>query len=157
MTIVNGRLISAAGVVHRGGALRITARLPKGSAVIVAGQATNLTVHGEARAVGTNTVSGDVQVSAAATVRHRTTSGDLRIGITSDVTAHSVSGDVTVAQLSGRAAINTVAGDIAVHAVETSQVRAESVSGDIDITANPGVDVDADTHTVSGRSRNRRR
>lgn len=157
VTIVNGRVITGnAAVVYTRG-LRITARVPTGSTIVADGQTTDITVHGPARQVKATTVSGDVDVSAAGTVRARSTSGDLRIGDANDVVAQMVSGDVRVRRLAGHANIHTVSGDITVHAVDESRVFAKAVSGDIDITADPGVEVDADTRTVSGRTRNSRR
>lgn len=159
VTIVNGQVITAPGTVVIGGTggMRITVRLPEGSSVALSGSAPDLTTRGQLASVTTDIVSGDVQVAHAHRVGLRTTSGDVRIGSSSDVTVRSVSGDVVVRELAGRAVVTTVSGDIALHAVTPSTVTAQSVSGDLNLSAPHGVEIDADTRTVSGRTRNHRR
>jgi hypothetical protein len=157
-TIVNGQVISGAGTVVIGGSgLRVTVRIPLGSSVTLTGQSPNLTAEGRLNRVEAETVSGDLDVASAITVQARSTSGDVHIGACPAVSARTVSGDVVVRELNGTAAVKTVSGDVQVHAVADSIVTARSVSGDVDLTAPKGVDIDADTSTVSGRVRNRRR
>ena len=159
VTIVNGRVISGHGttIIHGNAGVRVTVRLPLGSAVSVRTRSADITTDGRLVGVDTETVSGDTRITTAAIVTARTTSGDVLIDAARQVAAQTVSGDVTVRALAGPAGIRTVSGDVAVHAVRACTVQARSVSGDITVTAEPGVEVDTDTRTVSGRVRTRRR
>lgn len=158
-TIVNGQIITGPGTVVIGstGGMRITVRLPEHSSIALSGNAPDLTTRGPLSGVDTQIVSGDVHVDHAKRVGLRTTSGDVRVGRSDDVNVRSVSGDVTVHQLAGRAVVATVSGDISIHAVSSSTVTAKSVSGDLDLSAPQGVEIETDTRTVSGNTRNHRR
>ncbi|WAL65595.1 DUF4097 family beta strand repeat-containing protein [Amycolatopsis cynarae] len=158
VTIVNGQVIGGQGttIINGGRGMRVIVRLPLGSEIEVATQSGDVTTHGPLPRVETSSVSGDVRIERAEVAEVRTTSGDVRIASADAVRVNAVSGDVTVRALAGRAEVRTVSGDITVHAVRASIVRAAAVSGDVTVTADAGVEVDADTRTVSGRTRNRR-
>ena len=158
VTIVNGQVISGHGttIIHGNAGVRATVRLPLGSMVAVRTRSADITTQGPLVGVDTETVSGDTRITTAAIVTARATSGDVLIGAAGQVAAQTVSGDVTVRSLAGRAGIRTVSGDVAVHADRACTVQARAVSGDITVTAEPGVEVDTDTRTVSGRVRTRR-
>ena len=154
---VTGMVIgSGVTIIHGNAGVRATVRLPQFSAVSVRTRSADITAQGRLVGVDTETVSGDASITTAAIVTARTTSGDVLIGAAGQVAAQTVSGDVTVRSLAGRAGIRTVSGDVAVHAERACTVQARSVSGDITVTAEPGVEVDTDTRTVSGRVRTRR-
>lgn len=154
---VTGMVIgSGVTIIHGNAGVRATVRLPLGSMVAVRTRSADITTQGPLVGVDTETVSGDTRITTAAIVTARTTSGDVLIGAAGQVAAQTVSGDVTVRSLAGRAGIRTVSGDVAVHAERACTVQARSVSGDITVTAEPGVEVDTDTRTVSGRVRTRR-
>lgn len=157
-TIVNGRVVSSSGttVLTGSGGIRATVRLPLGSELVVTTQSGDVRTHGPLPRVETTSVSGDVTLDRAGVAEVHTTSGDVRITRADRVHANAVSGDVRVRELAERADVRTVSGDIAVHAVRASTVRARAVSGDISVTADAGIEVDSDTRTVSGRTRNRR-
>ena len=158
VTIVNGRPISGHGttIVQGSQGVRVTVRLPLGSTALVRTRSADITTDGRLVGVDTETVSGDTRINTAAIVTARTTSGDVLIGAAGQVVAQTVSGDVRVRALAGPADVRTVSGDVAVHAVRACTVQVRSVSGDITVTTEPGVEVDTDTRTVSGRVRTRR-
>ncbi|MFE3175554.1 DUF4097 family beta strand repeat-containing protein [Amycolatopsis sp. NPDC059090] len=158
VTIVNDQFIDGSGtiVIGGGGGVRIHATVPAGSTVTLTGRSPNLTARGELAWVEAETVSGDLDVSAASAVDLRTTSGDIDTDACGTVRAKTVSGDVKVRNLDGSAHVRTVSGDVAIRAVADSTVTAQTVSGDIDLAAPRGVEIDASTRSVSGRTSNRR-
>ncbi|GAA3554391.1 hypothetical protein GCM10022222_42560 [Amycolatopsis ultiminotia] len=159
VTIVNGEVISGSGTTvlgTAGGGLHLFATVPAGSRIVLTGTAPNLTTRGQLDRVEAETISGDLSIAAADAVDLQTTSGVVQIGACGDVRADSVSGTVRVRELRGAASVRTTSGRIAVTAYTDSTVTAETVSGDIDLSAPRGVEIDARTRSVSGRTSNRR-
>lgn len=159
VTIVNGQVISGHGttIVQGSAGIRAVVRLPLGSAASIRTQSAEIATNGPLSSVDTETISGDALIGWADTVSAHTTSGDVHVNVAGQMSARTVSGDVTVRALGGNARVRTVSGDIEAHAVRDCTVTTQSVSGDITVTAEPGVQVETDTRTVSGRTRNRNR
>ncbi|MFF0145986.1 hypothetical protein ATK36_0473 [Amycolatopsis sulphurea] len=158
-TIVNGQVITGSGTTVIGsadGGVRVVATVPPGSRVTLTGQAPALTTTGPLARVESDTISGRVDIAAAEVVSARTTSGAIRIGACGEVRARSVSGAVRIRELAGTATVKTTSGAATVTAVADSAVTAQTVSGDIDLSAPRGVEIDASTRSVSGRTSNRR-
>ncbi|MFF4595283.1 DUF4097 family beta strand repeat-containing protein [Amycolatopsis sp. NPDC001319] len=156
VTIVNGQVVTGSGTFTTGGRLRIIATVPAGSTLTVKGTAPDVTTRGQLNQVKAETTSGDLTVGTADQVDLRTMSGDVRVGASGHVRAKTMSGDVTLDQLDGTAHVKTMSGDIRVAAVAKSTVTAESMSGDITLDAPRGIEIDAKTRTMSGRTSNRR-
>jgi len=78
-------------------------------------------------------------------------SGDVTLdGLNADISAQTVSGDLETRHLEGKLHFTTVSGDLTVVAGSTSQVKAETVSGDmtLDLDVPPGARLDLSS--VSG-------
>jgi len=75
-------------------------------------------------------------------------SGDIDLDGVASLDASTTSGDVTVRAFAGSGQVRTVSGDVRVHAVRESSLRASTVSGDVSVT---GERVALDASSVSGR------
>lgn len=160
VTIVNGQVIAGAGAVvsdTAGEGLRITVRVPAGSSAALSGPSVDLRTRGRLDRVAADTHSGDLRVAHARDAELVTKSGDVHIGRAATVRARSMAGDIEVTELAGNAALTSMSGDITVHAVTDCAVTAHTMSGDVDLSAPRGIEIDADTRTMSGRTRNHRR
>jgi len=87
-------------------------------------------------ALRTNTVSGDVSVTAATALElAKTVSGDVTVtssGNAGDITASSVSGDVTMKAVKAKGLdLNSVSGGVSLTDVTCDRVKANSISGDM--------------------------
>jgi hypothetical protein len=114
----------------------IVARVPAGSSVITDGSNVDLETFG-----------------AIASVRAATKSGDIEIGHATRVDAKSMSGDVKVSNLGGECRAESMSGDIDIHAVTSCQIKASTMSGNVAVTREPGVELDVDAKSMSGRTR----
>src|SRR5207247_8297223 len=82
-----------------------------------------------------------------------TASGDVEIGRAGgQVGVHSVSGDVVVRDACGDVTANSVSGDQKLEAVVEGVVKAQSVSGDVEIGVRRGSRVYLDCSTLSGET-----
>ncbi|MFC4032488.1 DUF4097 domain-containing protein [Streptomyces polygonati] len=72
------------------------------------------------------------------------------VGLTGPVRANTVSGNVEAQSLSGELSVNTVSGDLTVVEGSGSQVKADSVSGDIVLDLDPSAGAQVRLTTVSG-------
>ena len=87
-------------------------------------------------------------------MRVRTVSGDITARtVASSAELRSVSGDIGIDAAAGPVTAETTSGDITVHAAEPVTIDAASVSGDIRVTAGPGVCPSVRARSVSGRVR----
>lgn len=136
VTVVNGRVVSGGGAVVGGSSpIYIAALVPTNSSVKLDTTSADARTHGRLAHVQAQSVSGDVEIAAAASADIRTTSGD-----------------VEIQSLAGDSSLQSVSGDIRVHAVVPCRVGAQTVSGDVTVT---GARVDLDARSVSGRVRQR--
>lgn len=109
--------------------------VPEGASVVLEG------VNADLRLVGTRgdarlaSVSGSVTVDGAMRrLRVESVSGDLRIKAPSaDTRLEAVSGDIAAEQLSGHLRMESVSGDIRASGGVFTQVEMETVSGDIEL------------------------
>ncbi|TCP56981.1 hypothetical protein EV191_101931 [Tamaricihabitans halophyticus] len=154
VTIVDGQVITNTGrQLTPSGGVRVIAYVPRRSFLTVTTAAARLDAEGTFEDVDVRTVSGEIAIGTARDVHARTMSGGVLVRSAQRVHGRSVSGDVRVARFVEFAKLNTTSGDIAAHATGDALVRALSVSGDIDITHDPGVSVAASVRSVSGRVR----
>lgn len=162
MTFVNGVAItgggSGGGVVLGGGGVRVNVLVPEQSSVVAdtvsAGLDTSSFGERSLDTVDFRTLSGDLHVGKALTVKARTVSGDVTVDTASAVSVQSTSGDVEL-EVGTRAEVSTVSGDVGVLAVhDGTAVSVVTVSGDIRVTpAEAGIGINLVTSTVSGRVR----
>ncbi|MFF2549095.1 DUF4097 family beta strand repeat-containing protein [Kitasatospora sp. NPDC058063] len=172
LTIVGGRVVGGRGatLVQGPAPVVVTARVPEGSSVIGRTQAADLTTTGRLTAVAATTQSGDLRVTTAHTfvdqVTATTQSGDVSVGTASTVSArtqsgdvvleravtaevHTMSGDIRASWLGASADLQTMSGDIRAHAANPAAVTADSMSGDVTVTASPDAPAGApDTHAT---------
>lgn len=103
-------------------------------------------------------VSGNVTVDTAGSVRAKTVSGEVKVkGGGPDIDASSVSGDVEVVAATLKdAEFETVSGNIRIDASSAPQGRldAKAVSGPIELRIPAGAGADFDVSTFSGDIRN---
>ncbi|MGW7443317.1 DUF4097 family beta strand repeat-containing protein [Kitasatospora sp. NPDC054795] len=158
MTIVNGRVVT--GGVHHVGASPVTATVlmpPSARAMALKTVSADLTATGHHRLLAVTSTSGDVHVDSADILTVTTVSGDVfaqRIG--DQALLFSTSGDVRIAVHEGHSIdANTVSGDVRLTAGTraTGSVSVRTVSGDIDLHGTGGLDVTV--RTVSGRKTQR--
>jgi hypothetical protein len=88
------------------------------------------------RSINVDSVSGDVRLDARADrVEVKTVSGDMRsTGAAKRARFESVSGDITAEGLAGEIGVETVSGDARVGAGTISELKANSVSGDMNVS-----------------------
>lgn len=172
VTIINGQVVSGHGVtvIQGGSGIRVTARLPIGSSLSIDTAAADVVTHGHLESIrfratsgslnadstldlDAEVSSGDIRVNRADAVEASASSGDVTIGATRQVRVTASSGSIRVSELSGTARCRASSGSIRVNAVAKSAVRASASSGDVTVTANPGVEVEADARSSSGRVR----
>jgi DUF4097 and DUF4098 domain-containing protein YvlB len=156
MTFVNGRLVSGVNVrtVAAAEPVRLAVTLPAGSALTAEVAAGTLAVRGDLPTAAVTTTSADVNLDTTGDARVRTVSGDITARtVASSAYLRTVSGDIGVDAAAGPVTAGTISGDIAVHAAGPVTIDVTSVSGDIRVTAGPGVCPDVRARSVSGRVR----
>lgn len=104
------------------------------------------------RSARVNSVSGDVRLArVAGSCELNAVSGDLFADVVlGPANLNTVSGDVVLRDAGSSANANTVSGDIRLEAVETGEVSANSVSGDVHIGVRRGTKVWIDVGSRSG-------
>ncbi len=142
--------------------------LPRSSNVEVKTASGDCTIIGESADVNASSMSGDVRVDDAVTIKVRTASGDISVGRgRSKVSVASASGDVVVeeaagstkvesasgdvrAHSSGETSVATASGDVTVEAAGPGRLSVRSASGDVKVAVRAGLGVDVVAHSVSG-------
>lgn len=147
VTIVNGHVIS-------NGAVRVVAAVPHGSTLSAQ------TISADVRAVDVEEVvftstSGDLDAVGVRVVNATTVSGDIETDGAERVMAGTTSGDVHAEGAQGQIKVNSISGDVRVHAVADCVITATTVSGDVSTSADSGVKVSVDASSTSGRVRSR--
>ncbi|MGI5444123.1 DUF4097 family beta strand repeat-containing protein [Streptomyces shenzhenensis] len=159
--VSGGRVVAEQGAVVGGsstGTITVDVKVPPLSSFRLDTTSADLTIHGgDLQILEVKSVSGDVDATAAHTLRANMTSGDLNISrVEGRADLHSVSGDIEIGLYRGsdfRA--NAVSGDIdvRVHQEATGEFSASTVSGDVTTT---GADhLRPRVSTVSGKHRRR--
>src|SRR6266545_5185545 len=109
---------------------------------------------GELASVSAEATSADVRVGATGALLARTVSGDGEaVAVASDAQVRTVSGDIRIEAACGRVIAESTSGDVAVHAQRAVAVEAHTVSGDIRVTADPGIPPAVTARSISGRVR----
>jgi hypothetical protein len=93
-----------------------------------------------------------LQLPNASTLKIKTVSADVNVEPTvQSLDIGSVSGNLTVLHNPlGTCILKTVSGDISTHTFSSCQYTLKSVSGDIKVRIEPGLEVDVDGKSVSG-------
>ncbi|MEU9072581.1 DUF4097 family beta strand repeat-containing protein [Streptomyces sp. NPDC048306] len=136
--VENGRVIAEQGTVVGGaggsGTVTVDVRLPELSSVRLDTTSADLDVRrGDLQVLDVQSVSGDVRAKGVHTLRGNLTSGDLE-----------------VERVEAKVDISSVSGDLEIGAYNGSDLRANSVSGDIDVSATPAATGFFTASTVSG-------
>lgn len=155
MTIVNGRIVSGGNVTITQGSsmVRVVALVPAGSIVTARTDSADIATHGKLRQVNAQTVSGDITIDTAEGITARTTSGDIHLARTDLANVTTTSGDITIGDFGGTSHVTTVSGDIDVHATTGGDLDVSTTSGDIRVTATEEAltdGLDIRPRTVSG-------
>jgi hypothetical protein len=180
---VNGRRITpgqgSTTIITGSSPIEITAVVPEGSSLTARTQSADVTADGTYTAVSASTQSGtvrapgqteqftagtqsgDINVENSPHITAKTQSGDIRLGRTDVVEASTMSGDVTIRDFGGTAQLNSMSGDIRVHATAGGDITAKTMSGDVNVTAteqavNDDLDVRANSMTGDVRVPQRR-
>ncbi len=100
--------------------------------------------------------SGDVTIGDITDgIRISTASGDVRIDeLDGDASISTASGDVKLGTCCGSVEVRTASGDITIRRFSGELLEGGAMSGDLDIGLVPGMSIEADIQTRSGRFRN---
>ncbi|MFC5230016.1 DUF4097 family beta strand repeat-containing protein, partial [Streptomyces fimbriatus] len=135
--VSNGRVVAEQGAVVGGsgsGTITADVKVPSLSSFRLDTTSADLTVHGgDLQVLEVRSVSGDVDATAAHTLRANMTSGDLNIS-----------------RVEGRADLQSVSGDIEIGLYRGSDFRANAVSGDIEVRVHEEARGEFSASTVSG-------
>jgi hypothetical protein len=152
--------------------LRITAKVPAGSALAAKSAAAAVTLAGVYSTVQVNVASaevnlveatGDVALDAASgdlsvgrvggSLRIKSASGALRIGdVTGDVSAETASGHIRMASAGGSVRAGSASGDIEIGQLSRGRATVKTASGDVQVGVASGSALWMDLDTASGKS-----
>jgi len=152
--------------------LRISVKVPAGSALAGKSAAADVRATGVYSVVQLNVASADVEVDevtgdalldaasgdltiarVGGGLRIRSASGSLRIGdVSGDVSADTASGDISLRSGGGSLRAKSASGDIAVGMVRQGRAQIGTASGDVQVGVAAGTGVWLDVDTASGRS-----
>ncbi|MEF3117589.1 DUF4097 family beta strand repeat-containing protein [Streptomyces chrestomyceticus] len=130
------------------------------TAVSAATQTGDVRVPGQSERFTANTQSGDIDVQTSPHVIAKIQSGDIRLGRTDVAEASTMSGDIHLRDFGGTAQLTSMSGDIRVHASAGDDLSAETMSGDVTVTATASAvddDLDVRAHSMTGEVRIPRR
>jgi len=124
---------------HRdSGDARYDVSVPRGAKLILEAVSGDVTARGSQGEIEASSVSGDVDVTdGVRTVSVESVSGDARAAqINGNLRAETVSGELRAENVTGEIEASTVSGDITLSAIQSRDVRTESVSGTIKYTGS---------------------
>ncbi|CAM5583018.1 hypothetical protein SCALM49S_10330 [Streptomyces californicus] len=136
-----------------GSTIEILALVPEGSSLTARTQAADVTAYATLATVQVETESGNITAAHTTDVTATTQGGDIHLGRTDVARATTQAGDVTVDDFGGTAHLKGVSGDLRLHAAAGGDVIANTVAGDVTITAtdraiDDGLDIRA--HSLAG-------
>lgn len=120
---------------HRGGhEADFTISVPSGTAIEIQALSSDVEINNVCGALDINNTNGDVAVNCTeGDVRVQTISGDIMLAnARGPVDLSTTSGDIDVRALRGPVTLQAVSGDITIEAVESNEITAETVSGDVE-------------------------
>jgi len=138
--------------VNWGDGSELEIRVPAGSRIDASGVSSEFEVYGILGGVRIKTVSGDAKVkNLSGRIIIGSVSGDISIDETSgDLRISTISGKVDVDEHIGDVFVESISGDMDMELAQVSALRAQSVSGEIDINIDSIVQAGLDIGTVSG-------
>ncbi|MFJ4710102.1 DUF4097 family beta strand repeat-containing protein [Streptomyces anulatus] len=133
--------------------IEILALVPEGSSLTARTQSADVTAYATLATVQVATESGNITAAHTTDVTATTQAGDIHLGRTDVARATTQAGDVTVDDFGGTAHLKSVSGDLRLHAAAGGDVTANTVAGDVTITAtdraiDDGLDIRA--HSTAG-------
>ncbi|MEE1735450.1 DUF4097 family beta strand repeat-containing protein [Streptomyces sp. BE147] len=136
-----------------GSTIEILALVPEGSSLTARTQSADVTAYATLATVQVATESGNITAAHTTDVTATTQAGDIHLGRTDVARATTQAGDVTVDDFGGTAHLKSVSGDLRLHAAAGGDVTANTVAGDVTITAtdraiDDGLDIRA--HSTAG-------
>jgi DUF4097 and DUF4098 domain-containing protein YvlB len=172
--VVRGQEHPMGGVLEvKGESAGVTLRVPTGTDLIVGSHSGSVSLRGDLGHLRLTTRSGALEIESCASLDARTVSGRVDVGrVTGDahikaangrITIGQVGGTLTVTSVSGRVEVDkaagavhatTVSGKVAVAMENAADVRAESVSGRVEVALPRGVRPSVSMKSVSGRCDN---
>ena len=155
---------------RRGRSARVVAEVPTGTDVNIKGASVDVSSQGALGTLRVRSVSGDVRADDLVRAEVSIASGDTRLDLVrNDATVKATSGDVFVRAVGGRliatlasgdiqaddvagdAEVETASGDVTIRRCTGSAVTVRTVSGDIRLGLPPGIRVDPEISTMSGK------
>ena len=134
---------------------RLQIRMPADVQLDVNTVSADVTVSGVRGRMRLKSVSGDIRSSILGTdLDAKTVSGDVQLtgsNPQANVRASSVSGDVDLIQIGGDVEARSTSGDVDIDSKGASDLRAHTVSGDIEVRGVLASAADLDLQSVSGR------
>lgn len=138
---------------HGGGEARYDVSVPRDAHLNLEAVSGNVTAIGTQGTIRASSVSGAVDVSGGSReVSVESLSGSVRASqVNGNLRAESVSGNVRAENITGTVEASSVSGTIRLVGIQSRDVRAETVSGDIIYTGNiePGGKYDFESHSGS--------
>ena len=152
--------------------LRITARVPAGSALAGKTASADVRAAGVYSDVRLDVASADVQVAEATgdvsldsasgelsvarvggSLRAKTASGNVRVGdVTGDVSVDSASGQIRTGAIDGSLRGSTASGDIEIGSLRQGKADIRTASGDVTVGVAAGTSIWMDLNAISGKS-----
>lgn len=172
--VVRGQEHPMGGVLEvKGESSGVELRVPTGTDLIVGSHSGSISLEGELGNLRLTTRSGALEIEACASLDARTVSGRVDVGrVAGDAHIKAANGRVSIGEVGGRLTVTSVSGRVevgqaggAVHATTVSgkvdvamgsaaDVRAESVSGRVEVALPPGTRPSVSMKSVSGRCEN---
>ena len=118
------------------GDVDFTINVPAGTTLELGGMSSDIDITQVCGRIDLNTLSGDIQVDCVREgAQIQTVSGDITLAnVQGPVDVNSTSGDVDLRNARGPISIESVSGDITMDNVESDDITAEVVSGDVQYT-----------------------
>jgi DUF4097 and DUF4098 domain-containing protein YvlB len=152
--------------------LRITIKVPAGSALAGKSAAADVRAAGVYSTIQLNVASADVEVGealgdvsleaasgdlavrrAGGSMRLKSASGHLRVGdVTGDVSAETASGNIRLGAIGGSLRAGSASGDIEIGQLRQGQTLVKTASGDVKVGVAAGSAVWMDLNTASGKT-----
>jgi hypothetical protein len=120
------------------GEARYEVSVPRGSRLILEAVSGDVTTQGSQGEIEANSVSGDVDVSdGVRSVSAEAVSGSVRVNsVNGNLRTETVSGDLRAQDVTGDVEASSVSGNIHLVRIQSKDVRAETVSGDVIYTGS---------------------